>query len=89
MCNVMTLFFVPYGEVWSVLIRYGDPIFLLISFPEPGIKVNLRSFPGISSAVSRRELAYNHQQTTTFSATVKTSTLRFPLYLALRSVLSW
>ena len=30
------LLFVPYGEVWSVLIRYGDPIFLLISFPEPG-----------------------------------------------------
>ena len=29
------LLFVPYGEVWSVLIRYGDPIFLLISFPEP------------------------------------------------------
>lgn len=30
------LLFVRYGEVWSVLIRYGDPIFLLISFPEPG-----------------------------------------------------
>ena len=79
------LFFVPYGEVWSVLIRYSDPIFLLISFPEPGEP----SFPGISSAFSWIERAYDHRQTTTFSATVKMSTPRFALYLALRSVLTW
>ena len=38
------LFFVPYGEVWNVLIRYSDPIFLLISFPEPG-EPTLEVFP--------------------------------------------